>query len=88
MPGANLQSDYPADAAGNQEEGSEVPTPSYETLPAFMTVTEAARQLGISRAYIYNLHKSGAVRFSKLFGKTVVSQAEINRIIVAAESSS
>ena len=65
-----------------------MPTPKYETLPAFVTVTEAARRLGISRGHIYNLNKSGAVRFSKLFGRTVVSQVEINRIIVEAESSS
>ena len=60
-------------------------TSSGNELPAFVSVSEAARRLGISRTHLYNLRAAGSVRFSKLFGRTVVSRSEIERIIATAE---
>ena len=51
-----------------------------------LSVTEAAMQLGISRSHLYTLHKAGVIRFSKLLGRTVVTQVEIDRVVASLEA--
>ncbi len=51
-----------------------------------LSVTEAAIQLGISRSHLYTLQKAGVIRFSKLLGRTVVTQAELDRVVASLET--
>ena len=56
-----------------------------QVAPRLISVVEAARQLGISRSSVYNLHKADTIKFAKLLGRTVIAQSEIDRIIASAE---
>jgi excisionase family DNA binding protein len=52
--------------------------------PQAFPVLEACRILGISRAHIYRLERDGVLRMTRLGGRTLVTQNEINRVLGAA----
>ena len=55
------------------------------TSKRLFTIRETCSALGCSRSHLYSLEKRGLVRFGKLLGKTVVTAAEIDRLVSAVE---
>ena len=53
------------------------------TNPRFYSVTDAARRLGFSRSHLYAMKAAGLIKFGKVLGKTVVSDAEIERVVAS-----
>lgn len=49
------------------------------------SIPEAAQRLGISRATLYNLLKSGHLKSVKILGRTLVTDAELRRFLKALE---
>lgn len=47
------------------------------------SVVEAAQTLGCSRSHLYNLRDRGGIEFRKIGNRTVVTAAEIARLLAA-----
>jgi excisionase family DNA binding protein len=54
---------------------------SNEPLPSCFTVSEAAQYLRISRAFFYQLIRSGRIRTVKIGTRTIVRAAELERFL-------
>lgn len=66
-----------------------MPTDNLESVtagPALVSVTQAARLIGCSRAHVYQLRARGLIGFSSLGGQTKVARAEISRLIFDLEA--
>ncbi|WP_035871218.1 helix-turn-helix domain-containing protein [Cucumibacter marinus] len=46
---------------------------------------EAAAELGISRSHLYRLRNEGLIKFSKLLGRTLITESEIDRVVATLE---
>lgn len=55
-------------------------------MPALLSVSEAARRLGISRSYAYSLHERGLLKIGRVAGTPRVARTEIERVaaVIAA----
>ena len=54
--------------------------------PLVLSVSAAARRLGVSRSHLYALRDAGELRFAKLLGKTVVTAAELDRLVASLDA--
>jgi excisionase family DNA binding protein len=66
-----------------------MPTDNLETVPAgpaLVSVTEAARLIGCSRGFVYELRARRLIGFSSLGGQTKIARAEISRLISDLEA--
>jgi excisionase family DNA binding protein len=50
-------------------------------MPAALNVKEAARYLGVSRANLYRLFKSGELRPAKVGGRTLVRRVDADALL-------
>jgi excisionase family DNA binding protein len=48
-------------------------------------VAEAAYQLGVHRVTLYRLEAAGDIRFTRVGGRTYVTDAELDRFVARAE---
>lgn len=53
----------------------------HNVTPAAFNVEEAAHYLGISRANLYKLFKSGALRSTKIGGRTLVRRIDADALL-------
>lgn len=60
--------------------------PDEKLRPRVLSVTEAARAIGISRSSIYKMQAQGEIGFAKLLGRTVVPCSEVNRVLAQIEA--
>lgn len=60
----------------------------HDNLPAAMSVNVAARYIGISRANLYRLLKSGELKFAKIGSRTLVRRVDADRFLATAVANS
>ncbi len=53
--------------------------------PKARRVLDACAAIGISRAKLYRLHQHGKVKFTKIGGRTLISEAELDRLVREGE---
>ncbi|HEY8126119.1 MAG TPA: helix-turn-helix domain-containing protein [Methylocystis sp.] len=59
-----------------------IPPQGYqEEKPRVRSVSDAARALGVSTGTLYRLRKAGKLRVTKLGGRTLVLESEIDRVL-------
>jgi excisionase family DNA binding protein len=56
-----------------------------QAAPMALRVSDACRTLSISRSHLYALAAKGGVKLTRVGGRTLVTMAEINRLLGAAE---
>ena len=57
-----------------------------QPLNRLFSVKQAASALSVSSSQLYNLRRRGVIRFGKLGCRTVVTQAELDRVIASVET--
>lgn len=50
------------------------------------SVQEAAAELSVSRSHLYAMREAGLIKFSKLLNRTVITAAELDRVVAKLEA--
>ena len=53
--------------------------------PLAYRVRDACKMAGIGKSLLYELAKAGEIKFTKIRGRTLVSRAELERLIAAGQ---
>jgi excisionase family DNA binding protein len=56
-----------------------------ELVPLLHTVPRSARRLGVSERTVWRLLRTRKLRASRVLGRTMVSEAELQRFVLEAE---
>ena len=57
-------------------------SPPLTAEPRFLRINEACEQFRISRSHLYELAKEGGIRIRKLGGRSLVTTADFQRLLV------